>query len=47
MWTSLNFQGSSKTKKMAGDICKGIPDTEFKQDWSVGLGAMLGGGEKT
>ena len=33
MWTSLNFEGRSKTKKMAGDICKGTPDTEFERDW--------------
>ena len=32
-----------KRKKRAGDICNGTPDTEFEQDWSVGLGATLGG----
>ena len=39
MLTTLNFEGRSKTKKWAGDICKGTPDIEFEQDWSVGLGA--------
>ena len=33
-----------KGKKQAGDICKGTPDIEFEQDWSVGLGATLGDG---
>ena len=41
MRTSLNFEGGSKTKKRAGDICKGTLDTEFEQDWSVGLGATF------
>ena len=40
MWTTLNFKGSSKTKKQAGDIYKGTPDIEFEQDWLVGLGAV-------
>ena len=31
---------------MAGDICKGTPDTEFEHDWSVGLVATLGDGQK-
>ena len=44
MWTTLNFQGRLKTKKRAGDICKGTADVEFEEDWSVGLGAMLGDG---
>ena len=44
MWTTLNFEGRSKTKKRAGDICKGIPDIEFERYWSVGLGTMLGDG---
>ena len=44
MWTTLNFEGSSKTKKEAGDICKGTLDIEFEQDWLVGLGATLGDG---
>ena len=46
MWTTLNFEGRSKTKKRAGDICKGTPDTEFEQEWSVDLSAMLGDGQK-
>ena len=29
MWTTLNFEGSSKTKKQTGDICKGTPYIEF------------------
>ena len=24
-----------------GNICKGTPDIEFEQDWSLGLGATL------
>ena len=35
-----------KQKEQAEDICKGTPDIEFEQDWSVGLGAMLGGDKK-
>ena len=31
-----------KRKKQAEDICRGAPDIEFEQDWSVGLGATLG-----
>ena len=38
--TTLNFEGSSKTKTQAGDVCKGTPDFEFEQDWSVGLGSV-------
>ena len=30
-----------KRKEQAEDICKGTPDIEFEQDWSLGLGAML------
>ena len=30
-----------KWKKQAEDICKGTPDIEFEQDWSVCLGAIL------
>ena len=44
MWTSLYFEGRSKKK--TGNICKGTPDIEFEQDWSVGLGAMLDDGQK-
>ena len=41
MWTILNFECRSKTKKKrgVGNICKVTPDVEFEQDWSVGLGA--------
>ena len=46
MWSILNFEGRSKTKKQTGDICRGTPHIEFEQDWSVGLGAMLGDGQK-
>ena len=39
MKTTLNFDGSSKTKKkQVGDTCKGAPDVEFEQDWSFCLG---------
>ena len=31
-----------KRKKISGDIYKGTSDTEFEQDWSIGLGATLG-----
>ena len=33
-------------KKGARDICKGTLDIEFERDWSVGLGAKLGDGQK-
>ena len=46
MWTSLNFEGRSKTRKEAGDICKGTLDIEFERDWSVSLGATFGEGQK-
>ena len=46
MRTSLNFEGRLKTKKSSGDISKGTSDTEFEQDWSVGLGAKLDDGQK-
>ena len=36
----------SKTKKRAGDICKGTIDIEYEWDWSVGLGTALGDGQK-
>ena len=42
MWTTLNFEGRSKTKKQAGDICKGTLDIECERDRPVGLGATLG-----
>ena len=40
MWTTLHFEGWSKKKK-TGNICKGTPDIEFEQDWSVGISATL------
>ena len=43
---SLILRLDRKRKKRADDICKGTPDVEFEQDWSVGLGATLGDGEK-
>ena len=46
MWTTLNFESRSKTKKQAGDICKGTLDIECERDWSVSLGATLGDGQK-
>ena len=42
MWTILNFQGRSKTKKLRGDICKGTLIIEFEQDRPVDLSATLG-----
>ena len=42
MWTTLNFESRSKTKKPARDIFKGTLDIEFERDWSFGLGATLG-----
>ena len=44
MWKTLNFEGSRKRKERAGDICKGTPDIEFEQDWSVGFDATLSDG---
>ena len=38
MWTTVNFEGRSKTKKRARDICKGTVDIECERDWPVGLG---------
>ena len=35
-----------KQKKQAGDICRGTPDIEFEQDWSVGLDTILADGQK-
>ena len=46
MWTTLNFEGRSKTKKRARDICKGTIDIECEQEWPVGLGATLGNRQK-
>ena len=45
MWTTLNFEGSSKTKNEL-DICKGTLDDECERDWPVGLGATLGDEQK-
>ena len=42
MWTTLNFEGRSKTKKWAKDICRGTLGIECKRDRSVGLGTTLG-----
>ena len=42
MWTTLNFEGKSKTKKEAGDICKGTLNIEFERDRSVSLSVTLG-----
>ena len=33
-------------KRETGNICKGTPDIEFEQDWSVGLDAALHGRQK-
>ena len=46
MWTTLNFEGRSKTKKTARDICKGTLDIECERDRLVGLGASLGDGQE-
>ena len=46
MWTTLNFEGKSKTKKQAGGIWKGFLDIECERDWSVSLGATLDDGQK-
>ena len=47
MLTTLNFEGRSKTKKKrVRDICKVTLDIEFERDWSVGLCALLGDGQK-
>ena len=35
-----------KWKEQAEDICKGSPEIEFERDWSFGLGARLGDGQK-
>ena len=37
MWTTLNFEGRSKTKKRARDICKGALDIVCERDWPIGL----------
>ena len=35
-----------QTRKKAGDICKGNLNIERERNWSVGLGAALGDGQK-
>ena len=49
MWTTLNFEGRSKTKKekKARDICKGALYIEFERDRSIGLGPTFGDGHQT
>ena len=42
----LILRVARKRKKQAEDICKGTPDIEFEQVWSVGLGAILADGQK-
>ena len=37
----LILRVGQKRKEQAEDICKGTPDIEFEQDWSVGLGATV------
>ena len=46
MWTTLNFESRSKTKKLAKDICNGTLIIECERDWPVALGATLGDEEK-
>ena len=46
MWTTLNFEGRSKTKNRAEYIYKGNLAIECKRDWSVSLGATLDDGQK-
>ena len=46
IWTTLNFEGRSKTKKWAKDICRGTLDIEWERDWPVYLGATLGDRQK-
>ena len=43
--TTLVFKVGREIKT-AGDICKRALDIEFEQDGSVGLGAILGDGQK-
>ena len=42
----LIFRVDRKRKKRARNICKGTLDIECECDWSVGLGATLGDGQK-
>ena len=43
MWTTLNFKGFQKQKNGLEIFERYI---EFERDWSVGLGATLGHGQK-
>ena len=45
MWTTLNFEGRSKTKKRARDICKWTLDIEFERDMTIGIGSMFRDGQ--
>ena len=52
MWTTLNIKVPKilrvgrKWKGRAGDNYKSTLKIKFEQDWSFGLGAMLGDGQK-
>ena len=46
LWTTLNFEGRSKTKKRPKYICKGTLEIECEWVWPVGLGATLGDEQK-
>ena len=45
VWTTLNFRGRGKTKKIARDIYKRTLDIEFERDWSISLGSTIGDGQ--
>ena len=38
----LNIKGRVKMKGLAGDNRKSALNIEFEQDWSAGLGSILG-----
>ena len=42
----LILRVDQKLEKRARDICKGTLDIECERDWPVGIGAMLGDGQK-
>ena len=42
----LILREDRKQENRARDICKETLDIEFERDWSVGLGATLGEGQK-
>ena len=42
MWSTLDFKGMVKLKKLARNIYKRTLDKGFERDWSVGLGDTLG-----